>query len=218
MFVWVRDLTPNGVIDAETGRLLSFEEALDSQEARKAQLARDGDPRAVAGERTLRLFHTDVATFTPQVARYLRVFPREQVHVVLHDDLVADPDATYRGVLRFLGVEEDFTPAFRKVNSARDIKNVTLHRVLNDRRALPALRRVLRRAMPEGVRNWVFRKLQHANVETRPQPPMAEATRRRLDAHFRDDVVQLSGLLGRGLVARWYPAESAARAQPLSVA
>src|SRR5690606_15707653 len=43
MFIWVRDLTPNGVIERGTGRVLPFEEALDTQEARKAQLAREGD-------------------------------------------------------------------------------------------------------------------------------------------------------------------------------
>jgi hypothetical protein len=210
MFVWVRDLTPNGVIERETGRVLSFEEALDTQEARKAQLARDGDPEATAGRRTLRLFHTDVATFGPQVARYLDAFPREQVHVVLQDDLRADPEATYRGVLRFLGVDEHFTPAFRQVNGSRDIKSVALHRLMNDHDSLPALRRLMRGVVPQALRKRAFRLIERRNVQARPLEPMREDTRRRLEAHFRPDVERLSALLGRDLVALWYPTARAA--------
>lgn len=216
MFLWLRDLTPNGVIDQATGRLLSFEEALDTQESRKAQLERDGDPLASTGRRTLRLFHTDVATFSPQVARYLDVFPRAQVHIVLHDDFVADPEGTYRGVLRFLGVSEDFVPAFRQVNAARAIKSVTLHRLMNDHGALPALRRVMRRVVPQALRKRAFRLLDRANVETRPQPPMREDTRRRLEAHFRDDVARLSNGLGRDLATLWYATADHRAAVPAS--
>src|SRR5690606_18761876 len=206
MFIWVRDLTPNGVIDRVTGRVLSFEEALDMQEERKAQLAREGDAEAVAGRRVLRLFHTDAAMFSGQVARYHDVFPREQVHIVLQGDLAADPAATYRGVLRFLGVDEDFTPAFRRVNASRDFKSVTLHRLMHDRSALPALRRAMRLTVPRALRKRAFRLLRETNVQARPQEPMQEATRRRLEAHFRDDVEALGRLLGRDLAALWYPA------------
>src|SRR5690606_20377066 len=174
MFIWVRDLTPNGVIDRDTGRVLSFEEALDTQEAREAQLAREGDPEAVAGRRVLRLFHTDVAMFSAQVARYLDAFPREQVHVVVHDDFVADPDGTYREVLRFLGVDEAFKPAFRKVNASRDFKSVTLHRLMHDHGALRSLRRVMRAVVPRPLRKRAFDLIKGANVQTRPQEPMRE--------------------------------------------
>ena len=206
MFLWLRDLTPNGVIEQGTGRVLSFEEALQTQEARKAELARDGDPDASAGRRTLRLFHTDVAMFSAQVARYLDVFPREQVHVILHDDFRADPDGTYRAVLRFLGVDEVFTPIFRQVNGSRDFKSVTLHRLMNDRRAMPALRRVMRLAVPRALRKKAFGLLTRANVQTRPQEPMREDTRQWLGAHFREDVERLGRLLDRDLDALWYPA------------
>lgn len=218
MFIWVRDLTPNGVIDRESGRVLSFEEALDTQETRKAELERDGDDEAAAGRRVLRLFHTDAAMFSDQVARFFDAFPRAQVHVVLHDDFVAEPEATYRGVLRFLGVAEEFEPTFRKVNASRDFKSVTLHRLMNDHGALLALRRAMRVAVPRSLRKKVFRLIKRANVQTRPQEPMKEATRRRLEAHFRDDVEALGRLLGQDLTARWLsktaPSETAPSAFP----
>ena len=213
MFIWVRDLTPNGVIDRETGRVLSFEEALDTQEERKAQLAREGDALAEAGRRVLRLFHTDAAMFSEQVARYLDVFPRDQVHVVVHDDFVADADGTYRGVLRFLGVAEDFQPTFRRVNASRSFKSVWLHRLMNNHDALPLLRKALRAAVPRALRKKVFGLLGRANVQTRPQEPMREATRRRLEAHFRDDVEALGALLDRDLAALWLSSASQAAPQ-----
>lgn len=208
MFIWLRDWTPNGVVERETDRVLSFEEGLDTQEARQEQLHAEGDPEAVEGRRTLRCFHTDVAMYSSQVARYLNVFPRKQVHVIFHDDLKRDPDRTYQTVLRFLGVEEDFTPTFRKVNASRDIKNVRLHRLMNDHGSLPWLRRALRTLAPRGARKALFQLLWRRNVQTKPQEPMREATRRRLQTHFRPDVERLGALLGEDLLARWYPAES----------
>jgi hypothetical protein len=83
---------------------------------------------------------------------------------------------------------------------------------MNDHGAFPALRAVLRRAVPRPLRKRAFQLLQRTNVQTRPQPPMREDTRRRLEAHFRDDVARLSGLLGRDLVALWYPAAVAEHA------
>ena len=210
MSVWVRDLTPNGVIERGTDRVLAFEEALDTEDARKAQLEAEGDEEAVQGRRILRLFHTDAAMYSAQVARYLDVFPRDQVHVVFHGDLKRDPEGTYQAVLRFLGVAEDFTPEVRQVNASRDIKNVKLHRLMNDHGSLPALRRTMRALVPRGLRKTLFRFLRDRNVETKAQEPMQPATRQRLLDHFRADVERLSDLLGEDVVARWYAATPSA--------
>ena len=206
MFIWVRDWTPNGVIERGTDRVMSFEEGLDTQEARKQQLGADGDPEAVQGRRVLRLFHTDAAMYSAQVQRYLDTFPREQIHVVFHDDLVRDPNGTYRAALRFLRVHEDFSPEFRKVNASRDIKNVKLHRLMNDHGSLPWLRKTMRALMPRGLRKGMFRFLKERNVETKPQEPMHPETRERLMMHFREDVERLSDLLGEDVIERWYHA------------
>jgi len=62
--------------------------------------------------------HAEIQPFTyigrsryaEQLRRYTAIFPPEQLHVALLDDFVADPQAEYRRVLAFLGVDIGFVP------------------------------------------------------------------------------------------------------------
>jgi hypothetical protein len=49
--------------------------------------------------------------YAKHLKRWLRHFPREQLLVVLMDDVEADPRGVCRTVYRFLGVDETFVPA-----------------------------------------------------------------------------------------------------------
>ena len=37
-------------------------------------------------------------------------FPRDQIHVLLHDDLISDPRTVVRDIFRFVGVDHAFEP------------------------------------------------------------------------------------------------------------
>ena len=199
MFVWVKDLTPGGVIDAETKRALFFEEALESQERRKIEFERqftNPDPERDP-EIEMRLFHTD------QVKRYLDVFGRERVHFILYDDFKAAPRKAYRDLLRFLDVAPDFEPDFEVVNSNRKIKNAKLHYLLRTHDSMGLLRSVGRALVPVSFRKKVHRTLMQYNVKHQPREPMHPDTRAFLQEHFREDVARLSQLIDRDLVALW---------------
>lgn len=43
-----------------------------------------------------------IANYTPQVQRYLAVFPRDQIHIELFEDFVSDTPAAMQRILRFL--------------------------------------------------------------------------------------------------------------------
>ena len=203
LFLWVHDLTPNGVIEAESGRVLSFEEALRTQEQRKAAFLNTIDQEALAGKRVLRLFHTDAACYADQVQRYLDVFDRAHVHVILYDDLKADTAATYRDTLRFLGVDPTFEADFRVINSHRYIRNMPLHRFLNDHESMGWVRAIGRAVAPAALRKRVFGLLSRTNVQHQPRPPMNPETRRWLQDVFRPDIERLGTLLDQDLAARW---------------
>ena len=64
------------------------------------------------------LFYSQVARLGSQVERLLEIFPREQVHLVLLDDLHRDPLQVYRGALQFLGVPYDDRTDFAVHNPA----------------------------------------------------------------------------------------------------
>ena len=97
----------NGLEDIE-----DFEMALDAEPDRR--LGRRLP--AVFGWRNVRrspklLCYCDTAAYSAQVQRYLDVFTRDKVHVVVFDDLARDPAAAYRDVLGFLRGRRPFRAA-----------------------------------------------------------------------------------------------------------
>lgn len=150
------------------------------------------------------LLYSRIARYHTQLQRYLRVFPRERIHVVLYDDLQRDPGETYRGVLRFLEVDDRFTPDFRVHNPARNVRSPRLQRVLAGGAATG---RWLEARMPAGVAarlgRW-YRALGAANVSARPRTALAADVRARIDAQVAPEIEALAELLGRDL-SHWIP-------------
>ena len=97
---------------------LSFDDALDAEDDRMhGELDRMlADPRYFSHAWWNHTYRTR-GYYADQLERWLAVFPREQLHVVLTDDLRDAPDETYRRVLEFVGVEPRSLDAYPAVFS-----------------------------------------------------------------------------------------------------
>lgn len=168
--------------------IADFEQAIAAEPDRAA--GRRIPPHATLPEALL--YHR-VATFTPQVRRYFDAFGRDQVHIVLQDDLLADPAATWRQVLEFLEVDPDFQPDFRVVNSNKVVRSETV------RRLVTLTPQAIKDALPDGLRMRIRRTVRHLNSRHAPRPPLSPELRARLAADFRPDVLALAELIGRDL-------------------
>ena len=137
--------------------LADFEAALDAEPARrKGDNIPQSTHRGLEAPPTECLLYTQVASFAAQVARYQAKFAH--VHVVLHDDLKQDAAATYREVLRFLGVDQSFEPDFSVVNANTKTKSQWLRKLIQGVWFGP-----LRSWVPSGLRGHgrrVLEKLQ----------------------------------------------------------
>jgi hypothetical protein len=143
-------------------------------------------------------FYRDVATFSPQVERYLSAFGPEKVHVILFDDLKRDAAAVYGRLLEFLGVDSSFRPELKVVNPNKRLRSWRLHAFLGEPPGLS--RRLVRRAFPfAAARERVARAANKWNLAYAPRPPMDPVLRRSLSLEFGPEVRRLTGLLGRDL-------------------
>jgi hypothetical protein len=138
--------------------------------------------------------------FSEQVQRYFDQFGRENVHIILYDDLKADAAAVGRNTLRFLGVCEDPTLKFPRENSNRKIRIPQLERMLCH--PPPNLLR-LGAVIPRQIRRRVWGRLLRLNATIRPREPIDPCVRKLLQAEVAPKVDQLSKLLDRDL-SRWY--------------
>ena len=167
-----------------------FEAALDAEPDRRRG---ERIPRSARNNYVESLYYTDVAAFAGQVQRYLDAFGREHVHVILHDDFRADPAATYRATLDFLGVDPGHSPEFAEINVNKVVRHQRLQRLFFATDA-PG-HRAVKRLLPRPVR----RRMLAMNAQAAPRPAMAAHVRRRLEDELRDDVARLGDLLDRDL-------------------
>jgi hypothetical protein len=144
------------------------------------------DPR----RRALRI---EPARYGTHLARFLAVFPREQVRIHLYEDYRRDPQAVLRDIFAFLGVRADY-PIDLSVRH-----NVTLgprFPLLHALRRRISGKAPLTAWLPEGVRR-VLRGL----YRSRPQPPADPADRHLVIEYYRDEILRAQNLIGRDLSA-----------------
>jgi hypothetical protein len=166
-------------------------------------LALDPDREAGRAERRfVPRSYRSAAMYSEQVERYMRLFGRDRLHIVIFDDLSRDASAEYRRVCRFLGVDGGFTPDLRVVNSSKRMRSPELGRFL--RHPPETLRRVVRTVIPPRMRTRLWKKAVTANRVSAPRVPMPDGLRRQLQEEFADDVDRLSELIQRDL-SHWSP-------------
>jgi hypothetical protein len=177
--------------------LRSFEQALAAEDDRRAGRLITRQTYFPQG-----LVYRDIARYTEQVRRYFDIFGREQVHVIIYDDLRADARATYCRVLDFLGVDSSrIATDFKVINGNKSVKHSALRGLLNDplvRSTAVAIGRRLPRPVFTALHD-AERRLWKLNSRPERRLPLAPELRAQLKREFAPEVEQLSQLLGRDL-------------------
>jgi hypothetical protein len=151
------------------------------------------------------LRYTWIARYADHVERYLDAFGSDRVHVTLFEDFTRDTGAAYADVVRFLGCDAAFRPAFPILNRRKGVRSTALQHIVRDPPEI--VRSAARRALPLGARVRLRNIAYRLNTRAASSSAMSDATERQLRAEVAPDVRRLAGLLGRDLSA-WLPAEN----------
>jgi hypothetical protein len=135
----------------------------------------------------------EASLYGEPLKRYFRRFPRQQVKVILFDDLVARPQDTVRDVFRFLGVD----PAFDADTAIRHNRAI-VPRFAGLNRTIARMLRVARPMMPEFLLWRGFGVALRRPLMRAPEP-LPPALRSRLLGLYRDDILATAELVGRDL-------------------
>lgn len=136
--------------------------------------------------------YIDTGRYAAQLRPYLASFPRDRIHVLLHEDLRAHRDQTLRELFGFLGV--DPTVEIREQvpsNVSGEPGGVGMRVAYGVRRRLRRLRPIV----PESVRRHVDARLEHQLVRT----PLPDDAAELLIGSYREDVAHLADLIQRDL-------------------
>lgn len=180
-------------------RAATFAEALALEEERKHDPSfRDHPPQ---------FFHDYMylssGFYYEQVKRFIDLFGRESVLVLLFEEFVRDPVAACRQVFGLIGVDDTFTPTIERHNEGKLPRSIRAQYLLrNAYRLAPWLR-------PGRVRDAVCRAGISLNLRLgrAEKPTMSPQTYDDLMSRFAPDIDRLSQLIGRDL-SIWTKRES----------
>lgn len=168
-----------------------FAAALDAEDDRRA------GRNLPHGSPVEKLQYREIPRFAEQIERYVRVFGRERVHVVVFDDFQRDNHAVFADVVEFLGVDPAPRPEVAVVNSNAAPRSRKVQHMIEHQPEI--VRRVVRRLLPRRVRHEVRNAVRRLNASTERRPKLDPALRAELTAEFAPEVARLSELLGRDL-------------------
>ncbi len=144
------------------------------------------------------LLYRSVVRFTSQVQRYLDIFGRNNVRIVLYDDILSDIRKEYRSLLRYLGVDDqDFLPDFNIINGNKQARFPGLQRFV---RYPPKWFIGLTRAwVPKGLALDIRARVLSRNVRFSSRETLDVSLRRSLALEFESEILSLGSLIGRDL-------------------
>jgi len=171
----------------------------------EAAIADDGSRFGRDAARRFRCSYLERSSYAPYLEAILRQFAREQVHVILLEDLAADAVGVCQSLLRlFPELDPNVVPSVdRRKNAAALPRSKRVLALTSSRDVAPRLRSVLARILPERIRHSVKDAIQRVNEREVRLPALDPATRLQLNEYFLKRNRALANLLGRDL-SHWY--------------
>jgi hypothetical protein len=144
--------------------------------------------------------YKDIGLFADQVKRYLDVFGKENVHILIYEEFAKDPETSTKGVLAFLGVDMNHPIEYRVINPNKKIRLLFLHRLIK-KPSVP-LRAIVRILIPfKDVRHGIMNYLQNWNIRVKSRTGLHLKLQKQLKTYFTDDIQKLSNLINKDLSA-----------------
>lgn len=157
--------------------------------------------------------------YASYLQRWLAVFPRKQVLILIYEDIEKDPRAFIQRVYQFVGADVDFTPS-----SLTQRKNVTLAQKYYFPQIRWLISKMKKRAVQSRYRHAIVpmakalgiqhlfrgitalnkRAVTRDNILPDSRKQISQALRERVYAYYRSDTENLESLLGR-TIAEWRP-------------
>lgn len=148
------------------------------------------------------LFYTEMASFSEQIKRYLAEFPRENVKVLLYDDLREKEHALLAELEIFLALKAGSLASVGVQNQGRSIQYPGLYTAMKRLSKSDAVQRWTKR-IPTARKRAISKAFLGVNFGAKSREIISEELLASLRARFSPEVTALSELLGKDLHQRW---------------
>ncbi len=140
--------------------------------------------------------YVDMGLYYEQLSRYVSLFDRDQIKILLYDDFRAAPGHVLKVIFDFLDVDSDFDPDTSATpNVSGEPKLRRMHEMIKKDGIVKSLiDSMLPAAIRPGLRDLYF------SYGLR-RPPLTDEVRDYLRKLFRADIIKTQGLIDRDLTA-----------------
>ncbi|PCJ25299.1 MAG: hypothetical protein COA97_08230 [Flavobacteriales bacterium] len=134
-----------------------------------------------------------------QVQRYLDTFSKENVLILLHEELTNDFDLAYKKTLIFLGIiKTDFSPTTEQVNSRKSIKSIKLHQI--SKNPSTKLKRFIQFIIPfKIIRHNLMKNIDIINIREKEITTIPKELKEKIIKLTFNDVGNLAQLIKKDL-------------------
>jgi hypothetical protein len=178
----------NHQLRKEGETLEHFEAALDQEEHRR----NDPEFRKKCYGWHANYYYYHRALYFEQVRRYIDAFGKDNVRVIIFEELVKDPVQVIKETYQFLGVRDTFVPEIKVHNPAGSI--IKIPKFWSDKG-------LFIKTMQFVFSMNLIKKIPHLlrNIGRKPPQPMNVATAIELRKSFYNDICQLEKLVAKDL-------------------
>lgn len=160
---------------------ISFEEALDQESV-----------------------YVETGLYAAQLRRFLEFYDRQQIHIIIFEELIHDPEAGFKGLFSYLGVDTEVMLDYGSfhTNESAKRRSKKLHKL-----AFRTSQWLIDRGLSSiltGLRSAGAHRLFHKVNAAPPEVSSFELTRdarSTLTDRFASDIVDLEAILGRPIIA-----------------
>jgi hypothetical protein len=148
------------------------------------------------------LRYREIAQLDIQLTRYLEIFPREKIHIIVLDDFQRSPKDVCDQAVRFLGAHAIPEMGFSIANASHTFRSAWIRDLVV---SPPRVIKVLQRFVPAPVGRHLkpMRILERLNQKAYRRPPMDPDLYRQLQIDFTETIQRLAKLIDVEL-GHWY--------------
>lgn len=136
------------------------------------------------------------------LSKYTSVFPKDQLLVILYDDLRKDPNGVIKSIYNFIGVDDTFMPNMEaEFNVSGIVANKGWDKIIGQNSIVkswfsglfPALMPLITKS--KTLKTWV-NQLRNKNLK---RPPLSKDLKSKINEIYKQEIDQLQTLIGRDL-------------------
>lgn len=173
---------------------LSFSEALEEEEQRLHNFRKKNDHIGM-----IRFAYQEQGMYAKQLARYFRLFDREQFYITTFDDFVSKQEQVIKEICAFLGLQEQEGMQYvLQSNKSSEARSVALKNVI---KKPSMIKKIAKWLVPSfAIRQKLRNYIQALNNKSIDKKPLSEIDRKNCyQRYFRQEVQSLEDLLSINL-------------------